>query len=234
MKEHDFIVVVVDAVIGAGKTTIIRKCLIPTLTKKGWRITEVREPVDKWKENGRLDLFYKDPARRGFQFQTVAFHDRVREAQEKFHRYKHSTDVFLLERSIFTDVLFTKMLYESGTIDKTEYEDYLNLWKMWEEVMPFKPDLFIYLKPDLDVCMERLKERNRSEETGVSLEYQRKLEEKHQEFLGDEFVAIGDCHYVPRLLLNTNSNFRDDPKIQEQISSMIEQEFKNIRSRRRK
>ena len=229
-EEHHPIVVVVDGIIGSGKTTILRECLIPILTKKGWRVTEVREPVEKWKESGRLQQFYKDPSRRGYQFQTRAFHDRVRESQQKYRQYHTNTDVFLLERSIFTDVLFTKMLLETGMIDQTEYEDYIDLWTMWEEVMPFKPDLFIYLKPDLDICMQRLRERARDGEEGVNEEYQRRLQEKHDEFLGSDYVSIGECHYVPRLLLETNCNFRDDPIVQQEICRRINDELYTIQN----
>src|SRR3990167_7037947 len=134
MSRSNPVIVVVDAIIGAGKTTLIRDCLIPLLTLKGWRVTEIREPVEKWKTTGRLQQFYNDPHRRGYQFQTRAFHDRIRESQEKYRLYKDSTDIFIIERSIFTDKLFMKMLLESNTIDITEYEDYFDLWTMWSEL----------------------------------------------------------------------------------------------------
>ncbi len=231
-SSHRPIIVVVDGIIGCGKTTFIRNCLIPILTKKGWRVTEVREPVEKWKDSGRLQQFYKDPNRRGYQFQTRVFHDRVRESQEKYRCYKDDTDIFLLERSIFTDKLFMIMLLESKTIDITEYEDYIDLWTMWSETMPFQPDLFVYLKPDIQTCMNRLRERNRDGEADVSEVYQQQLQKKHDEFLGNEFVAISDCHYVPRLLLPTNSNFRDDQKVQEDLSHQLETVLKTIRELR--
>lgn len=227
------IIVVVDGIIGAGKTVLIRQCLVPMLTKRGWKITEVKEPVDQWKASGRLQQFYADPSRRAYQFQTRAFHDRVREAQTKYHQYRESTDIFLLERSVFTDLLFMKMLYESGTIDQTEYEDYLDLWKMWEEVMPFKPDLFVYLRPQVTTCMTRLQLRNRDGESGVKQEYQEKLQAKHDEFLGEDYVAISDCHYVPRLLLDTDSNFKDDPAVQHEISEKLEAVLKIIKAQSR-
>ena len=219
--KHKPIVVVVDGIIGCGKTTLVRECLIPNLALLGWRATEVKEPVDKWKASGRLQQFYSDPSRRGYQFQTRAFHDRVRECQDKYRLYKDTTDVFILERSVFTDILFMKLLLETDTIDNTEYDDYLDLWTMWEEVMPFKPDLFVYLKPTVDMCMQRLRERNRDGEAGVSEEYQLGLQEKHDNFLGEDFVAISDTHYVPRILLDTDSNFRDDPEIQSEICEKI-------------
>lgn len=222
------VIVVVDGVIGAGKTTLIRECLLPALTERGWKVTEVREPVDRWKKNGRLQQFYEDPNRRAYQFQTMAFHDRIHECMETYERYGTSSDVFILERSIFTDILFMKMLLMSKTIDQTEYDDYLALWNMWDRVMPFQPDLFVYLKPSITECMKRLRERNREGETGVSEEYQSNLLKVHDQFLGKSSVKIGRNHYVPRLLLETNDNFRDCLDTKQRVSQEIANMIKTI------
>jgi len=229
-RKLPYIVLVVDGIIGAGKTTLIQDCLVPILSEWGLRITVVPEPVEKWKVLGRLEQFYEDPSRRGYQFQTRAFHDRVKTSQEIHRKYAAHTDVFLLERSVFTDLLFMKTLRESQTIDETEYEDYLDLWTMWEEVMPFRPDLFVYLKPDVDVAMKRLQERNRDGESTVSKDYQVALEEKHDEFLGGDYVAISDSHYVPCFHLSTNSNFRDDDVVKKEIASKFLDKISHIRN----
>lgn len=228
-QEKKYTVIVIDGIIGAGKTTLLNNCLLPLLTGWGLKVTLVPEPVDKWKKNGRLEQFYVNTKRRAYQFQTVAFHDRVKTAQKLFRKCSSHTDVFILERSIFTDKLFASCLHDSGMMDETEYEDYLNLWNMWEEVMPFKPDLFVYLKPDVNVAMDRLKNRNRSEESKVSVDYQKTLQEKHDEFLGGEFVIIDEGHFVPCMHLYTNSNFRDDDKVKEEVAKQIMDKIKIIR-----
>lgn len=202
-------VIVIDGIIGCGKTTLIEECLVPTLTMKGYKVTVVKEPVDKWKDSGSLQQFYKDPSRRAYQFQTRASHDRIKECQKQYRKYSHDTDIFLLERSIYTDMLFMKTLLESNTIDETEYRDYKELWKMWEELMPFVPDLFVYLRPDVKVAMERLHKRNREGET-VSIKYQKALQDKHDEFLGKDMVKISDSRYAPCLHLYTNADFVKD------------------------
>jgi len=222
-------VIVVDGIIGAGKTVLINECLVPILSKRGLRITVIGESVEKWERTGRLKQFYENKSRRGYQFQTRVFHDRVKKSQKKFRKYKSSTDVFLLERSIFTDLLFMEMLYEDGEIDKSEYEDYKILWTMWEKVMPFKPDLFVYLKPDVDIIMKRVNERDRDgEKKGVPKSYQIKLQEKHNNFLGKEFVNISKSNTVPCFHLATNSNFKNDKIIQAQIADTFEDKIKFI------
>lgn len=228
-KKLPYIVVVIDGILGSGKSTLIEECLVPLLTKQGLRITVVQEPVELWKERGALKQFYADPSRRGFQFQIMAFHDRVRVAQEKFKKYKDDTDVFLLERSIFTDKLFMNMLRDSGTVDDSEHRDYFNLWQMWEEVMPFKPDLFVYLKPSVETAMKRLRERNRGGESAVSKEYQLSLEKEHDRFLGKDYVEISDSHYIPCYRLITESNFRDDPEAKKSIAKIFREQIEHIR-----
>ena len=224
-KSKDFIVIVVDGIIGAGKTTLIEDCLKPILSEDGYRVTVVNEPVEKWKADGSLKQFYEDPKRRAFQFQTKVFHDRVKKCQKKFEKYSKCTDIFLLERSIFTDLLFMEMLYDDGKVDQSEYDVYLELWTMWKKVMPFEPDLFIYLKPTIDTVMQRLNERNRTEEAGVDEDYQNKLQIKHDNFLGRKFVKISKSQYVPCVKLNTNSNFRDYEKIKIEITEQVKTEI---------
>ena len=191
------------------------------LSDDGYRVTVVNEPVEHWKEDGSLKQFYEDPERRAYQFQTKVFHDRVKECLKQFKKYGKCTDIFLLERSIFTDKLFMEMLYDSKTIDETEYRDYLDLWSMWKKVMPFQPDLFIYLNPTIDTVMQRLNERNRSEECVVDEKYQLQLKSKHDNFLGGESVQISSKKFSPCLQLNTNSNFRDDYKVKIEIADKL-------------
>jgi deoxyadenosine/deoxycytidine kinase len=216
----EYRVIIVDGIIGAGKTSLIEECLLPGFTKKGYCVTLVREPVELWKANGSLKQFYEDPSRRAYQFQTRVFHDRVKESQKQYKKCYKRTNIFLLERSIFTDMLFMEMLYESKTIDESEYRDYKDLWGMWAELLPFSPNLFIYLRPDVEIAMERLHKRNREGET-VSLKYQKELQAKHDELLGGNNVKISDGHYIPCHHLYTNSNFLNDQVVKDKIINDI-------------
>jgi len=175
--------IVVDGIIGAGKTTIIRDYIIPALLKLGLKVVEIKEPVDLWQTSGRLEQFYNDPKHRSFQFQIMAFHDRITEV---IKMASEKADVFISERSILTDTIFAKTLFDTGMMDKTEFEDYHSLWKMWSKLMPIKPDLFIYLRPPIDVCMQRIKKRNRKGEENIELDYQEKLLKYHDETFMDK------------------------------------------------
>ncbi len=226
--DQKFLVIVIEGVIGSGKSTLIKNCLIPLLSNKGWKITLVDEPVEKWEKDGLLKRFYDNPKRFGYHFQTRAFVDRVRESQLQYRKYKDVTDIFILERSVFSDVLFMNLLYKSGTVQDFEFKDYEEWWKMWTEVMPFQPDLFIYLRPDLDIAMGRVEERSRNGEEKVTKEYQAKLLKEHDDFLGGEFVTISKSHFVPCYHLSTNANFKNDSKWQDEIATKIETKIREI------
>jgi len=214
-------VVVVDGIISAGKTTYIQM-LTSHLTKKGWKVTVVKEPVEKWKSSGLLQRFYNDPQRWGYHFQTVAFLDRVNENISMFEKYgnEQGKNVFILERSCFTDILFMELLYEAKLVDELEMNNYRDWVILWKKVMPYEPDLFIYLKPSVEVCMQRIKERNRPGEEGVSQDYQAKLQAKHEQFFLNDYVEISPGHYVSCEKVITDENFRDNLDVQHK---MVEQ-----------
>ena len=215
------LVVAVDGIIGAGKTTCI-ETLRTGLIAKGWKVVVVKEPVDEWQKSGILERFYKDPKRWGYHFQTKAFHDRVMENKKMFQEYGKTADVFILERSPFTDTLFMELLHEEGSVDDLEMQHYKQWWNLWHSVMPYLPDLFIYLKPDVDVCMKRLRMRNREGEEGVSLDYQRRLQEKHDKYFKEDSIKINDTISIPCIKIQTNDNFKDDEEIKKRLVSQFE------------
>lgn len=222
------ITIAVEGIISAGKSTLLKKCLIPILIERGWKVTLVDEPVEKWCEDELLKLFYEDPKRYAYHFQTKAFHDRVKECQKQYETHKSDTDVFLLERSVFSDTIFMNTLHHQGMVSDMELRHYNEWWSLWEKVVPIKPDLFIYLKPNLEVCMERLKERSRDGEEGVDVEYQSLLQSFHDKFFDVDAVEVAPGHYVPVMKIETNSNFRDDPEVKRDITNQIEAQLKKI------
>lgn len=213
-------VVVIDGIIGAGKSTLISKCLLPEMKRRGLSVTLVTEPVEKWKSSGALEQFYAAPARRAYQFQTRVFHDRIKEMQKQWESNGTTSAIFILERSIFTDRIFMDMLFEAEQVDETEYRDYNELWTMWSKLMPCEPDLFIYLRPSLDATMARVAKRARVGEGSVSRTYQQGLLDKHDDFLSPDGATIG-ARKVPVYPLDTDDNFADEPDIQRSVASNL-------------
>jgi deoxyadenosine/deoxycytidine kinase len=135
------LVIDIEGLIGAGKSSIISECLVPLLTQKGYKVTVIPEPVDQWEEI--LPLFYENPSRWGYHFQTMAFHDRVRESQKAWKEHHDTTDIFITERGVISDKIFMNTLHEQGHVSDMEMNHYLKWWNLWEEVIHL--DQFIYL-----------------------------------------------------------------------------------------
>lgn len=124
--------------------------------------------------------------------------------------------LFVCERSCLTDNLFMKLLYEDGEINDMEYDHYKEWCDLWKLLLPFKFDLFIYLRPSLEKCMKQVQERLRDGEEGVDKEYQRKLMNKHDAFFKKEGIELYG-KIIPVRILETDENFKSDPIVQDKI-----------------
>jgi deoxyadenosine/deoxycytidine kinase len=219
LKMNRPFVIEVEGIIAAGKTTLIEECLIPYLKEKGWRVTLIKEPVDEWTEI--LPLFYEDPKRWAYHFQTTAFHSRVRESQRMWREHASVTDVFITERGPLSDQLFMKTLHQSGQITDLELKHYYDWWKLWTEVMPFYPDMILYLSPSIDESMRRINERARPGEEKVTPGYQQTLMKVHDELFGHEFVQVTSTRSTPVLHIDSNKNYKKNKIIREEVVSSI-------------
>lgn len=211
------IVISIEGIISAGKTCLIEECLIPLWTKQGIRVTLIKEPVDKWNEI--LPLFCEDPSRWGYHFQTKAFHDRVKESRVMWNKYKDVTDIFLTERSPLSDPLFIDTLEEQNLITRMEKEHYQEWYGLWSEVMPFIPNLFIYLTPTVDEAMKRKALRNRPGEEKITPEYQEILKKHHDNKFNGK--VIHNNKEIKVFAMNSSLNYKSDEVIKHQVAEEI-------------
>lgn len=92
----------IEGNIGAGKSTLLSKLegVIPNCKV-------IYEPVDEWKNIGGVDLlksFYTDPKRWAFTFELESMISKVRKIKEAI---SSNVDVILMERSIYSDKIFS-------------------------------------------------------------------------------------------------------------------------------
>lgn len=213
------LVILVEGLIAAGKSTFIYKCLIPFLETKGLRVKVIKEPVDKWVECGILQRFYSDTTRWGYTFQAKAFHDRIMEAIRVYEE-EPKADVYIAERSPYSDHIFMDVAHKDGKVDDLEYKMYREWWELWHRLLPYAPDLVVYLQTTPEVCMERLHARNRDGESKIPVEYQLKLLQGHEEVFGGANVELGP-YDVPCMHLNGDSNFEKDEADRDQLLSEV-------------
>lgn len=213
---------IVEGNIGAGKSTFLK------IVDKGLPVHVVYEPHTQWQNVGGteniLDKFYKDPRRWAYSFQTYAFVTRVVEQEKHAYLYPNSTHV--LERSVFSDrYCFAKNAFETGSMNTLEWKLYQEWFSWLVDGYTRKPDGFIYLKTDPEVCYERLLKRNRHEEAGVPLDYIKQLHDKHESWLCEKKDIKPYLQDVPVLVLECNVDFENNKQEQDRHISRIREFF---------
>jgi len=162
--------IVIDANIGAGKTTLIRQ--LQNLYKS---FVYMPENVGEWMSEGWLGLYYSDIGKyaSSFQMRVLLSHLEMRLSRD---------DLNVTERCAYSNVyIFSQMLLEEGKLNKLE----VNLHKkMLEVTNAQKPDLLIYLKTSPEVAYERLCKRSRDGEINITRDYLEKLGDVYERNVG--------------------------------------------------
>ncbi len=161
----------IAGLIGAGKTTLA--------TALGQHLDlEVHyEPVI---DNEYLDDFYRDTARYAFPMQIYLLNRRFQQHQEIIWRGAGGVQ----DRTIYEDAIFAKTLRDQGFMEQRDYETYLALFRHMANFM-CRPHVIIYLDVAPQTSLERIHERDRSCESGVSLEYLQRLHGNYEAFLAE-------------------------------------------------
>ena len=215
MQDHSYLdkkALILEGNIGAGKSTMLR------IIGEKLGIDVVYEPTDRWQEVGKggnlLDLFYKDIKRWSYTFQSFAFVTRVQAQIEELKKSKN--DVLIFERSVYCDrYCFAKNCYESGFMTALEWQIYKEWFAWLVEGYTRKPDGFIYLKTDPNICFQRLQKRSRSEEVGVTLDYLQSLHKRHEDWLVHKIDIGSYLTDVSVLILDCDHDFEQDLNIQQ-------------------
>ncbi len=187
--------------IGCGKTTLTKMLA----RHYGWQA--VFEPVE---ENPYLADFYENMAQWAFHLQIYFLHSRF----EQINFINNSQNSTVQDRTIYEDAhIFAANLYESGYLEKRDYENYLNLFTtMMSFVKP--PDLLIYLKGDISTLVAQIEKRGRPFENGMRLDYLKSLNKKYEDWIRK---------YKESKVITININTLDILGNREDFSYVVEQ-----------
>lgn len=161
----------ISGLIGAGKTTLA------TVLGQHLKLDVYYEPVE---DNVYLKDFYKDIKTYGFPMQIYLLNRRFHQHQRIIWAGRGGVQ----DRTIYEDTVFARMLMKAGLMDARDYETYVSLFENMSNFM-CKPNVIIYLDVKPENSIERIKTRNRSVESGVSLEYLQRLYEEYEIFIED-------------------------------------------------
>ena len=172
MFQRNFIVI--DGIIGTGKSTLTKQLADAT----GWK--PYYEPV---KKNPYLELFYKDMKRYGFAMQIYYLNARYRQMKSIVGCIgAGEIEGAISDRGIWCDTIFAKMLHEQGNINDTDYNTYLDMFDNFILKDMVLPQVMVYLKCSPETALERIKQRGREAEKGISIEYLQDLKNHYEEF----------------------------------------------------
>ncbi len=161
----------VAGMIGAGKTTLA------TALGRHMGLEVYYEPVA---DNEYLSDFYRDTARYSFATQIYLLNRRFQQHQEIIWRGVPA----IQDRTIYEDAIFAKMLSETGLMEPRDYRTYVGLFRHMSNFM-CRPSAIIYLDVSPERSQERMRERSRDVESGVSLDYLAALHREYQVFVAD-------------------------------------------------
>ncbi|MEA2021539.1 MAG: deoxynucleoside kinase [Candidatus Caldatribacteriota bacterium] len=162
--------VIVSGNIGCGKSS-----LTDLLSKRlGWKA--YYEVVEN---NPYLEDFYADMNKWSFHLQVFFLSKRFRHHQDIL---KNPASV-VQDRSIYEDsTIFAKNLYQQGYMNKRDYENYQELFKVMTQFLS-PPDLVVYLQATVPTLLERISLRGRDYEKSISGEYLTQLNNLYEEWI---------------------------------------------------
>lgn len=197
-------IICVDGVVEVGKSTLSE------LISKRYNIKLYEEPVT---DNPILDKYYHDRKRWSFPLQVFFLNKRF-----KIIKDASKLPACVLDRSIYGDVIFSRMLVHDGLMTEEEFKLYEELlYNMLEHIE--KPKLMIYLETSVDNAIKKIKKRGRDYEQIVPREYWENLDKNYREYF--ESYNLSDL-----LKINVDEiDFVENEKDREYIFNLIDEKL---------
>jgi len=185
-----------DGNIGAGKSTLLLKIQKHHATNSN--IVFINEPVNVWESvrddnENMIEKFYNNQCRYSFAFQMLVSMSILKEIKNA--ELINPNVTIIIERSVFSSrYIFAKMLNDNNIMSDVE----MQIYTMWydDNCLEYEPDFILYLNAEVDVCHDRIKQRNRKGENDISIEYLKSCEKYNLSMLNmltnDKVVIIND------------------------------------------
>lgn len=205
--------VIVDATVAAGKSSLCQ------ILSEEFGLAQFEEPVV---DNPILEKFYYDRKRYAFPLQIFFLNRRFKMLKEA----SAMNESCLMDRSIYGDVIFAKMLSEGGDMDKDEFSLYQELLcNMLDHIEA--PKLMIYLKTDTETAVKRMKKRGR--------DYELATERSYWETLNKEYEAyFKEYNLSPLLVIDaTKYDFVENPHHREIVVKMVRDKLREIEEQKK-
>ena len=189
--------IVIEGPLGVGKTSF---AAMLAERINGQALLEDEE------ENPFLAKFYQNPKKYAFQTQVFFL-------LRRYHLSQDIAQIDLFKRTVIADFLFDKdRIFARANLEDEEFWLYDQLFQVLRKRLT-PPDLVIFLQAKTEVLVERIKQRHRKFEKGISFKY---LDQINQAF-NDFFFHFSDCP-----LLVVNASEIDFVNVPEEFDDLVE------------
>lgn len=162
--------VLVAGNIASGKTSLAERLG----ARLGWRTA-----FESVNDNPYLADFYADMHLWSFHLQIFFLGHRAQQHLE----LAQAPQSAIADRSIYEDAhIFARALYHLGNLSERDYRAYRQVFDMVTSGLP-RPDLLLYLQAPVTVLVERINQRGRAIEKGITPEYLSLLESFYGEWM---------------------------------------------------
>jgi len=180
----------IEGNIGAGKSTLfveLKKYFVRNNIQD--KVVFIDEPLELWNEvveptTGKniFELFYENPLKWSFTFQTMVFATQQKYIKNILNEWPECR-IVISERSVESGRnIFTKMLADSGYINPIEKQVY----EMLFESNKYPLHMSIFIDTPSNVCFERIQKRSRKGEENITIEYLEQCESCYKKWLVEE------------------------------------------------
>jgi deoxyadenosine/deoxycytidine kinase len=199
-------VIVLEGIIGAGKTELSRQ-LLKYLESKGLRVKLFTEYVNEL----LLRQYISNMTKYAYTFQLFMLNKRIETYNLAKAFVADNASCAILDRSLLGDATFARMQYNKGNFTAEEWECYRSIAKIEARL---KITIVIYLDVVSTVAMERIKKRNRTSENEYTIEYLDSLSEEYERTMNEPDETLSeDILKLVRLDWNGDRDFSVDNAI---------------------
>jgi deoxyadenosine/deoxycytidine kinase len=156
--------------IGSGKTSLTERI--------GARLNWL-SAFESVTDNPYLSEFYADMRQWSFHLQVFFLGHRA----QQHEALASSPQSAIADRSIYEDAfIFARALHHLGNLNERDYQSYRAIFDLVVGGLP-RPDLLLYLRAPVNVLMDRIRERGRGMESGISADYLALLDSFYEEWM---------------------------------------------------